>query len=499
MSLKLQLLSGNPLASKSDVVVFGVFEGDPMKNNWVSTLDTEFGGGLLAHLKREDFKGKKDQSASVATLGQFDCSRVVLIGLGKQKDLTDASSRMFGVRAAKVAQNYKSESLTIAIPDELSSEHLRFVSEGLVLGAYRFTKYLTGDRIPKAQLARVSLMSASRKKQSAEDKKAVELGGSIGEAVCLTRDLQNEPPNEQTPIALADEAIAMAKAHGLKVTVLDAKGLQRAKMGLFMAVAQGSVNEPRMVHMVYSPSRKAKRKVVVVGKGLTFDSGGLCIKPAGSMLDMKSDMSGAANVVGLMAAVAQSKLNIEVHGIIGCAENMPDGNAYRPGDVFMSRDGKSVEIINTDAEGRLVLADCLSYARDLNPDWILCNATLTGACVVALGNHCSAMYSTKDELAEQFKEAAKDAGELFWQMPLLEELKDGLKSDIADLKHVGERWGGSIMAALFLKEFVGDIPFLHCDIAGPAFLSRPFGMYPKGGTGHGVLTFLRFLEKQASS
>jgi leucyl aminopeptidase len=246
--------------------------------------------------------------------------------------------------------------------------------------------------------------------------------------------------------------------------------------------------------MIYTPAGKPKAKLVFVGKGLTFDSGGLCIKPAQGMEEMKGDMGGAANVIALMAAVAAIKPNVEVHGIIGAAENMPDGAAYRPGDIFGSLDGKTVEIINTDAEGRLVLADCLAYARALKPDLILDNATLTGACVVALGPTVSGFFSNREELAERVRGAAKAAGESMWQLPLVEELRDGLKSDWADLKHTADRWGGSITAALFLREFVGETPWVHVDVAGPSMASKPYGVFSKGGTGHGVLTYLRLIE-----
>ena len=286
----------------------------------------------------------------------------------------------------------------------------------------------------------------------------------------------------------------MAKETNLKIQVFDNKEIEKRGMKLIVAVGQGSVHEPRFIHISYTPKR-AKKKLVFVGKGLTFDSGGLCIKPAPGMGEMKSDMAGAANVIGLMAAVAALKPNVEVHGIVASAENMPDGNAYRPGDVFGSLDGKTVEIINTDAEGRLVLADALAYARTIEPDVLIDNATLTGACVVALGKNCSGFFATTDRLGSQFGNAAKDAGEQFWRLPLLDDQKDQLRSDIADLKHTGDRWGGAITAALFLREFVGNSPYIHADIAGPALADRAHGFYPKGGTGHGVLTFLRFVEQ----
>ncbi len=314
--------------------------------------------------------------------------------------------------------------------------------------------------------------------------------------MCIARDAVNEPPNELIPEEMAQIAKKIAKKNNLGVKILDKKGIAHAGMKLHYAVGQGSVNEPRFIHLSYAP-KKAKKKLVFVGKGLTFDSGGLCIKPAPGMGEMKSDMGGAAAVLGLMAAVAAVKPNIEVHGIIGSAENMPDGAAYRPGDIFGSLDGKTVEIINTDAEGRLVLADALAYASRLQPDLIVDAATLTGACVVALGKTCSAFYTAEERLVRDMETAAKEAGEQLWRMPLLEDLKEQLKSDVADLKHLGDRWGGSISAALFLREFVGKVPWIHCDIAGPALADGAKGMYPKGGTGHPVLTFLRLVENAA--
>jgi leucyl aminopeptidase len=269
-------------------------------------------------------------------------------------------------------------------------------------------------------------------------------------------------------------------------------------MTLLLAVNQGSTVEPRFVHMTYSPkAKKGKppKKIVFVGKGLTFDSGGLCIKPAEGMLDMKIDMTGAANVIGVMAAVAAMQPNVEVHGIFASTDNMPDGNAYRPGDVWPSLDGKFVEIINTDAEGRLVLADALAYARALEPDLIVDNATLTGAMMVSLGPGCTGFFSNRDDVAKTFKDCCDTAGEQMWRMPLLDDLRDQLKSEVADLKHMGSRYGGAITAALFLREFVGDCAWIHCDIAGPVTTDKPSGFYVKGATGHGVLSFLELVRR----
>jgi leucyl aminopeptidase len=301
------------------------------------------------------------------------------------------------------------------------------------------------------------------------------------------------------PESLAQIARSLARTRGLKIKVLDKAGILKAGMNLHYAVGQGSSNEPRFIHLTHTPKagKKKRKRLVFVGKGLTFDSGGLCIKPAPGMGDMKSDMGGAAAVLGLMAAVAALKLPVEVHGIIGAAENMPDGSAYRPADIFSSLDGKSVEIINTDAEGRLVLADALTYAARLKPDLIVDAATLTGAALIALGKTYSAFYTADEALAKKMTEASALAGEGFWQMPLIEELTEQLKSDVADLKHTGDRYGGSITAALFLREFVAKVPWIHCDIAGPVLSERARGVVPKGATGHAVLTFVRFVESFA--
>jgi leucyl aminopeptidase len=269
-------------------------------------------------------------------------------------------------------------------------------------------------------------------------------------------------------------------------------------MRLLLAVNRGSGFEPRVVHLVHKPA-DAKKKVVFVGKGLTFDAGGLCIKPAKSMADMKCDMAGAATTLGIVLAAARLALPIEVHGLIGSTENMLGEHAYRPGDVYKSREGKTVEIINTDAEGRLVLADVLDFACSLSPDYLIDHATLTGACMIALGPWTAGLFSNDEGLAQRYLGAADTEGESYWRLPLSTDLRKTMESDVADLKHIGGAFGGAITAALFLKEFVGKSRWLHLDIAGPAFQDRPHGRYPKGGTGFGVATGVRFLEDLVAS
>jgi leucyl aminopeptidase len=355
---------------------------------------------------------------------------------------------------------------------------------------------MTGDRRPKEELGAVTVVVPA--KLPRDTKAVISLGQRVARGVNLARDLSNEPANELPPSALAKAAEEVAKGTKLKVVVFDAKEIARRKMHLLYAVGQGSSHDPRFVHISYVPSKKSKKRLVFVGKGITFDSGGISIKPAAGMGEMKHDMSGAGNMVGLMAAVAALEPHVEVHAIMACAENMPDGNAYRPGDVFGSLDGKTVEIVNTDAEGRLVLADALAYAKALQPDILVNNATLTGACLVALGSGCSAFYATSDEAATDFAAAVKESGEQMWRMPLIEELREAMRSDVADIKHTGDRYGGSITGALFLREFIGDVKnFIHADIAGPATTERAFGWNPKGATGHGVLTYLSLIERAA--
>jgi leucyl aminopeptidase len=489
MTFRIRIESGRVADASADVVAIFVTEGGFEKQGAFSELDAALGGVLLAHVSAVRFRGKPDEVLDLPTLGRISARRALLVGVGPRRGARAARLRSAAATAARSALNEKSLAL---LPGDLGrGPELRVIAEGLGLGAYAFPKYFTGDRVPKRLLEDAAVFRSGRATNA--DRRAVAQGLAVASAVNVCRDAVNEPPNVLTPDELANAAKRVARAGKLKITVLDEKQIKRAGMLLHAAVGQGSAHPPRFIHMSYVPKR-AKAKVVFVGKGLTFDSGGLCIKPAAGMDDMKNDMGGAGAVLGTMAAIGALRPDVEVHGIIGAAENMPDGNAYRPADVFKSLDGKTVEIINTDAEGRLVLADALAYARKLEPDVLVDAATLTGACVVALGKTCSAYYTGDDRLAKRMTEAAGKAGEQFWRMPLIEDLKEQLTSDIADLKHTGERWGGSIAAALFLKEFVGDAPWIHCDIAGPVTADRQKGIYPKGATGHPVLTFVSLVE-----
>lgn len=492
MTLRITFAPGAVEQIQADVLVVPVASATLDSDPNVESLDGMLDGQLRNLCGRAEFVARADQTLELPTLGRLPSSKLILIGTGDEEQPNVPRLRHLAATAARSVSSQGMRQLALVVPWKLGVEGFRAIAEGLVLGAYRFERYLTGERRGKRRLEQVLLVNAGRGTTTA--KAAIELGKKVGESVCVARDAVNEPPNAMTPQVLAQVAANVAKKGKLKLRVWDKKGIERMGMQLLLAVGQGSRNEPRFVHMTYTPKTRAKKRIVFLGKGLTFDSGGLCIKPAAGMNEMKSDMAGAASVIGLMSAIAELRPSVEVHGLLVLAENMPDGAAYRPGDIFGSLDGKTVEIINTDAEGRLALADGLAYARRLEPDLLIDVATLTGACVVALGKTTSAYFATDDSAAASFSEAAEQAGESFWRLPLLADLRDQLKSDAADLKHTGERWGGAITAALFLKEFAGEFPWIHCDIAGPALSDRAKGVVPKGGTGHPVLTFARLVE-----
>jgi leucyl aminopeptidase len=490
--MKLALSHQPPLAAAVDLLAIPLKSDRIAKDATLKALDAAT-GGALGKLVAEDFKGGLGETLMLPATPGAKAVRVALIGLGAGS-VTERDARLFGVKAAQLAA--RSGSVGVIAPSEKEG-HLRALAEGLGVGGYRYTRYLTGDRKPKKQLSEGHVFLSGKMTRGAHD--ALARGLVVAQAMNLTRDLVNAPPNDLYPETLAAEAKKAAHEAGIACTILDEKQLDKRGFHLLLAVARGSARKPRLVHLHYTPKKAAKgrKKVVFVGKGLTFDSGGLCIKPPKSMLDMKCDMTGAAVTLATIVAAARLELPVEIHAILGAVENMPDGEAYRPGDVFPSLDGKTVEIINTDAEGRLVLADALAYARTLEPDYLIDHATLTGACMVALGAHTAGLFANDEGLAKKYLAAAQDTGESYWRLPLTDELRDTLKSDVADLKHTGDQYGGSITAALFLREFVGKTKWLHLDIAGPAFADRPRSYYPKGGTGFGVLTAVRFLEQLA--
>lgn len=495
MSLKITVSGASPLTLNVDALAVGVPEG-ARKVGLLKDLSKALGSSVTKAMKRGEFSGKLGQLVEIGTAGgSIKPGAVYLVGLGDVDGLGYAALRRLAAKAARRAHGSSCGSLGFVAPEGVADAE-RAIAEGAVLGGYRFEEFKTEEHRAKFPLEKVTILTGN--KVNADLRAEVTAGQAVAEAVTRARDLINTPPNELYPEALAEYAKKMCaerKGAGLTCTVFDHKQILSKGMNLIDAVGRGSRRGPVLIHMKYRPKGgKNLPKLAFVGKGITFDTGGICLKPPAGMDEMKGDMGGAANVVALMAAIAEVQPEAEIHGIVGSAENMPDGQAYRPGDVFKSYEGKTVEIINTDAEGRLVLADALHYAVEQDVEFILCNATLTGAAVVALGPTVSGYYTTSEQLAVRMKAAAKRAGEHTWHMPFVEALKDKLKSDWADLKHVGDRWGGSITAALFLREFVSDKPFIHVDVAGPSMADKSYDIYTKGGTGHLVLSYLELID-----
>ena len=437
--------------------------------------------------------GAADEVRKVPTGGQIAAPVLVLTGLGARAGRYPAETlrRAAGAATRELAG---AASVAIALPADDVAD-LAAVTEGALLGAYSYTRYRDSKTAAtSAAVAAIEIVTPLPREGAA--KAAVARAEVVAAAVHATRDLINTAPNDLFPEAFAELARAAVKGTGVKITVLDEKALTAGGYGGILAVGQGSARGPRLVKVAYSPSRPTA-KIALVGKGITFDSGGISIKPAAGMEAMKSDMSGAAAVLHTVIAAAQLELGVAVTGWLCIAENMPSGSAQRPSDVITIHGGKTVEVLNTDAEGRLVLADGLVAAVEEKPDVVLDIATLTGAQMVALGNRVSAVMGTDDVRADVVT-AAANAGEQFWPMPLPDDLRAGLSSKVADLANIGERWGGMLSAGIFLREFVGSTPWAHLDIAGPAFNEKAaHGYTPVGGTGVGVRTMLAVLESRA--
>ena len=459
-----------------------------------SALDAASGGRLSAIAAEEGFGFEPGKTLLVHT-PDLKARRVLVIGVGKVADLDTHELRRFAAAAVEEAERRHLATVAIVAPAEFAAVSAAFsLSLGASLGAYRYTEWLTDPKETKRHLESTSLVfpDADLASLQAPHHKALR----AAEAIALARDLVNAPPVAMTPEKLADAAVAIAKAEGLDVVVFDEAQIREKNMNLLAAVGGGSAAGPRFIHVTYRPdgADASTPQVALVGKGLTYDAGGYNIKPTGALEDMKVDMAGAAAVLGAMKALKAYGAKVVVHGIVPSAENLVSHNAYKPGDVIRSHNGKTVEIMNTDAEGRLILADALSYAEKLGATKIVDLATLTGACMIALGPHTAGLFSNDDGFRAAIEGAAKKAGEDLWALPLSKKLKGMLKSPIADLKNIGERWGGAITGGLFLEEFVGQATWAHLDIAGPASNDKPEPGLPRVGTGYGILSLLELVS-----
>ena len=446
-----------------------------------------------------DYKGKKDETLLV--YGSGKAQRILLVGIGKTNEITRSSIRRAAAIAARRARGLGTKTFSLAVTKEArgslgDAELAQVLIEGAAQGGWQFTELKKQPEDPKPDIESVELVIEAADKEQAE--RGRRIGDAIAAGYLFTRNLQMLPGNVCTPSYLAEQAQKLAALHGFKATVLDKAQIKKEGMGALLAVAQGSAEEPRFIVLEYQGGGTGA-PIALIGKGVTFDSGGISIKPAANMEDMKFDKSGATAVLGAFEVLGRLKPKINVVGLIPATENLPSGTAMKPGDVVKSHLGKTIEIINTDAEGRLILCDALSYARRFKPVAAIDAATLTGAVVIALGHHAIGMLGNDEPLLAEVRDAGERAGERCWPLPLWDDYRELLKSDVADVKNSGGRAAGTIAGAWFLREFVDGFPWVHLDIAGTAYLEGEGPSHAKGPTAIGVRLFTEFLLKRAGA
>ncbi len=450
-----------------DVLIINKFEGKQTSNP------------LVNRFAPETFTGKKGEIFVIHTQKEYPSTYILAIGLGKEQEVDNSVIRENIAKAVKKCIEMKAKTIAFDIETDYAFGECAII--GASIANYHFDKYKTKKehRISELYISRVS-------------SEIIETSKIIADSVKLARNLANEPAAFATPSKLAEIAQGL---EGIKTVVYDESKIKELGMNAYLAVAKGSVEPPKFIHMKYTVDNPKKR-IAIIGKGLCFDSGGLDIKPPASMLNMRDDMSGAACVLAVMKALVKLKPDVEVHGIIAACENMPSGSSYKPGDILTAKNGKTIEVDNTDAEGRLTLADALCYACELGVDEVVDIATLTGACMVALGTAASGIMGNNDEFVSDLVKIGASSGEKYWQLPMWQEYRDNMNSDVADMKNTGTRYGGASAAGMFLKEFVTDsVKWAHIDIAGTAFLEKPNKEFCKGATGAGVRTLLSYITR----
>ncbi len=479
-----------------EVLLVGHFEDSKAPEGAARLLDERCNGIIGELIDGGDFEGKLYTSSVVYTRGSIPGKRILIAGLGEKEEFdleklrgvfSKAAQKIRGLNITQMAVSLDFGETKFAIGDMA-----RAAVEGALLGLYRFTPYKTLEEDKKGEITECIIVE-DRPEHLEEIKKNAQTAQIISRAVYCARDLVSTPPNDMTPSILADRANAIAKEAHLTFEALDEAAMEKLGMNALLGVARGSAEEARLITLQYNGGGKGTPPVVLVGKGVTFDSGGISIKPSEKMDEMKSDMAGGAAVIATIKAAADLKLPLNVVAIVPATENLPGGRAYKPGDILKTMSGLTVEVKNTDAEGRLILADALTFAGRYNPAAIIDMATLTGACVVALGDNLAGMMGTDEDLKKRLSAASDATGERIWELPLWHEYNELIKSDVADIKNVGTRAGGTITAALFLKRFADDCPWVHLDIAGPALLSTDRPYIPKGASGIGVRLLAQFL------
>jgi leucyl aminopeptidase len=504
-TLSVEATGAAPARVDADALALPVFAEDLRGDGPVRALDAALGGALLAAAKAERFEGKPGQELQLPTLGRTAAGRLVLVGLGRRDGapgmVRDGFEplRVAAGRAARAAAKAGARSLAVAVPEGSDGDlppAARAAAEGALLGAYAFLRFKTEKKdAPRLETVRIAVPPGRERGRELKD--ALEVAAEVARAVAWARDLVNLGPADCTPTHLADAARALAREAGLRVEVRGPKEIAALGMGMFLGVTRGSAEQPRLVTVSWVPPGAAakKRPLVLVGKAITFDSGGLSLKPTDSMVTMNTDMAGSAAVLGTMRVVSRLRPAFPVHAVLGACENMPGGRAYKPSDVLAAYDGQTVEITNTDAEGRLVLGDVIAWAADRwKPAGLVDVATLTGACMVALGMTTAGLFGPDGPVVDAMLAAARASGEDVWRLPLVDSLKEQLKSDRADMKNTGERFGGAISAAHFLHAFAKETPWAHLDIAGPSHATKERGYVAKGGTGFGIRTLVELVR-----
>ncbi|MFW5647502.1 MAG: leucyl aminopeptidase [Candidatus Alkaliphilus sp. MAG34] len=495
--MKASIIKDNIKDIMADALVVGVYEGVKSLNTDLAEIDKQLDSAISDMIGSGAFEGKESETLLIYTLGKIPAKKILLLGLGKEEDFKADTIRKVVGKAVKQLEKSKADTaaiLPIGLDKNIPPETVgRCIVEGAMLASYKFNKYKTGEEDKENNLEEIYIVNTDN---STEDdmNEGIKTGSALANGTIMARNLINEPSNVVTPEVMADKAMEIANKHGLEVKILEREDIEKLGMGCFLGVAQGSDKPPKLITIKYFGGDKNDEVLGLVGKGLTFDSGGISIKPSSGMEEMKGDMGGAAAVLGAMDVIGTLKPKANVIGIVGTCENMPSGKAYKPGDILNSMGGKTVEVLNTDAEGRLVLIDCIAYALKEGATKLVDIATLTGACVIALGSTTTGLISNNEEFVEDVKVAAEKAGERVWQLPSYPEYKKLIKGDWADLKNSGGREAGTITAGLFLGEFAGENPWVHMDIAGTSMTSDSKIGSAKGATGVGVRTLYHLVK-----
>ena len=496
--MKISVKKGKLAQTKTQTIILTLFEDSKKLTPIALEIDQKSGGLISEVINSRDFSGKPFQISVIYTRGKLPAKRIALVGLGKQKDCNLEKLRTAYASVMKHLRNLSikeaATSLDLNMIPAQKGQIAQAVAEGSLLGIYQYTPYKTVGREDLKEMEQLNIIAGEKDFFLIEG--AIKNAQIIAQAVYFTRDLVSAPANEMTPSIMAQKARDIARRKNVSCQVLDKAKLKVMKMNALLAVAAGSDEEPKLIILEYKGDKKGVAPIVLVGKGLTFDSGGISIKPADKMDEMKSDMSGGAAVMGTIMAAADLHLPLNIVGLIPATENLPSGSAYKPGDIIKSYSGKTIEVLNTDAEGRLILADALSYTAKYKPSAVIDVATLTGACVVALGDDVIGMLGTDEQLKKEINSASQTTGELVWELPLWEHYHELIKSDIADYKNTGGRVAGTITAAAFLSKFAGDAPWVHLDIAGPAWAGKDKNYIPKGASGVAVRLLVEFLRNR---